>query len=564
MKTLIKNGIVVNLLTEELESADLLIDGDRIAGIGDYGDVSADTVIDAKGKYVCPAFIDGHIHIESTMLTPAELARVSLLHGTGSIVCDPHEIANVAGVSDIRYMLEASEGLPMTVYVMLPSCVPATPLDESGAVLTAEDIRPLYAHPRVLGLAEMMNFPGVLAGDADVMKKLEDARAMGKVVNGHAPMLTGRSLDAYIASGVRDDHECSSADEAMEKLRRGQYIMLREGTAAHNLEALLPLLEKPYDQRCLFVTDDRHPADLLGEGHIDHILRRAVSLGVPFMTAVACASRRAAERFGLQNKGLLAPGYDADVILLDSLETLRVTDVITGGELRVRDGRLLPFDAPAVSAELEKIVNDSFRLEFLSPTDFEIVGEGDARAIEVIAGELLTREARVPFKRETGGFDLANDVLKLAVIERHRGTGHRCVGLVKGIGLKRGAIASSVAHDSHNLIVIGACDADMALAANRVIEMRGGNAVADGGRIIAEMPLPIGGVMSGEAAETLAEQNERVRRASHALGAHASIEPFMNMAFLSLPVIPSLKMTTQGIFNVDEWRYVPLFYDKNC
>lgn len=560
MKTLIKNGHVVNLLTETLEDAAVLIDGMQIVGVGDYTDGDADTVIDAKGKYIAPAFIDGHIHIESTMLTPAELARVALLHGTGSIVCDPHEIGNVAGTDGIRYMLESSEGLPMNVFVMLPSCVPATPLDESGAVLTAEDIRPLYGHPRVLGLAEMMNFPGVLAKDEGVLQKLSDAKRMGKVINGHAPMLTGRALDAYIAAGVRDDHECSSADEAMEKLRRGQYIMVREGTAAHNLESLLPLLAKPYDQRCLFVTDDRHPADLLRDGHIDHVVRRAVSLGVPVMTALACASRRAAERFGLQNKGIIAPGYDADIILLDSLENLHVTDVLTGGEVRVRQGALLPFDTPSVSAELVKSVNDSFHLEKLTASDFAIVGEGDARAIQVIAGELLTREARVPFKAEAGGFDLANDVLKMAVIERHHQTGHRCVGLVKGIGLQRGAIASSVSHDSHNLIVIGTNDEDMVIAANRVIEMGGGNAVAEGGKIIAEMPLPIGGVMSGETAETLAAQNERVRREAHALGAHEGIEPFMNMAFLSLPVIPSLKMTTQGIFNVDEWRYVPLFY----
>ncbi len=560
MKTLIKNGRIVNLLTEELEDAALLIENGKIVGIGDYTDGDADTVIDAKGKLVAPAYIDGHIHIESTMLTPAELARIALLHGTGSIVCDPHELANVAGVCGIRYMLEASEGLPMTVYVMLPSCVPATPLDESGAILTAQDIRPLYDHPRVLGLAEMMNFPGVLARDPDVMRKLSDAREMGKVINGHAPMLTGKALDAYIATGVRDDHECSCADEGMEKLRRGQYVMIREGTAAHNLEALLPLLEKPYAERCFFVTDDRHPADLLREGHIDHVVRQAVRLGVPYMTAIGSATRRAAERFGLQNKGLLAPGYDADIILLDSPDTLRVTDVITDGKIRVKNGCVLPFAAPTVSPELERNVKYSFHLDFLRESDFALDGEGDARAIEVIAGEILTREARVCFKRETGGVDLAQDVLKMAVIERHHRTGHKCVGLVKGIGLQRGAIASSVSHDSHNLIVIGASDEDMALAANRVIEMGGGNAVVSGGELVAEMPLPIGGVMSGEGAETLAAQNERVRRAAHALGAREGIEPFMNMAFLSLPVIPSLKMTTQGIFNVDEWRYVPLFF----
>ncbi|MBQ6949412.1 MAG: adenine deaminase, partial [Firmicutes bacterium] len=346
MKTLLYGGQVVNVFTDQLETANVLIEDDRVIGVGEYTEADADQRIDVTGKVICPGFIDGHIHIESTMLTPAELARTCVPHGTTTIVADPHEIANVAGVDGIRYMLEASEGLPMTVYVMLPSCVPATPFDESGAVLTAGDLRPLYDHPRVLGLAEMMNFPGVLAVAPDVLGKLNDARKFNKNIDGHAPLLSGKALDQYISCGVKTEHEGTSAEEGRERIRKGQWLMIRQGTAAKNLKAMLPLMEEPWNRRCLFVTDDRHPADLLNEGQIDHIIRLSIAAGKPALTAIRMATFQAAQCHGLRDLGAVAPGYKADLLVLDDLEDLAINQVFKGGVLVSRNGKTLDFEEP--------------------------------------------------------------------------------------------------------------------------------------------------------------------------------------------------------------------------
>lgn len=563
MKLLLKNAQIVNVFTDRLEEANILIDGEKIIGVGQYKDEDADTVRDLSGKIICPGFIDGHIHIESTMLTPPELARVCLPCGTTAIVADPHEIANVCGLSGIVYMLDSSEDLPLSVYIMLPSCVPSTPFDETGAVLEAEELHVLYSHPRVLGLGEMMNYPGVLADDTKVMQKISEAQTLGKLVNGHAPLLSGRGLDKYISAGISDDHECSTAEEAMERIAKGQHVMIRQGTAAQNLDALLPLFDEPWSRRCMLVTDDRHPADLMKEGHIDKIIRSAVKAGKSPLTAIRMATLQAAEYFGIRNMGAVAPGYIADILVLDNLETVKVRDVYCRGQLAVSNGKVIDLKEPEIRSDIRKTVRNSFYLDELSASDFHIKPEGRrCRVIKIRPSQLLTDEwiTEIDFSRENG-IDVERDILKLAVIERHLNTGHKGLGFISGAGLKKGAIASSVAHDAHNLIVIGTNDRDMAIAANRIRSLGGGNAVVADGELIAEMPLPEAGLMSDLSAAETAAQNEAVRLAVHALGASDEIEPFMNMAFLSLPVIPYIKMTTLGLVDVDGQKLVPLFAD---
>ena len=563
MKTLLKNGSIVNVFTDEIEKTNVLISDDKIIGVGDYSDDEADTVYDVSGKIISPGFIDGHIHIESTMLTPKEFAKVCVEHGTTAVVADPHEIANVAGIKGIEYMLKSSEGLPLDVYVMIPSCVPATPFDETGAVLNAEDIVELYNHPRVLGLGEMMNYPGVLNGEATVINKLNDALKLKKIINGHAPMLSGKDLDKYISHGITDDHECSNADEAMERIRKGQRVMIRQGTAAKNLNDLLPLFDEPFSRRCILVTDDRHPADLINEGHIDNIIREAVKAGKSAITAIRMATIQAAEYFSMNSVGAVAPGYKADIIVLNSLEAVDVEAVYKNGKKVVDNKKVIELEEPEIDDETKRAVLDSFCIDKLNPDDFYIEPKSKmCRVINVIPKQLFTDEiiCGVDFEK-ANGISVEKDILKLAVIERYKNTGHRGIGFINGIGLKNGALASSVSHDSHNLIVIGTNDEDMATAANEIISMGGGNVVVSNGKTLAKMPLTVGGLMSEADAQSVAKQNEAVRAAVHELGAKKDIEPFMNMAFISLSVIPKLKMTTHGLINVDKQKTVPLFVE---
>lgn len=556
MKTLLKNGTVVNVFTGELENCDVLIDNNKIIGVGKYEDIDADSVENVSGKYICPGFIDGHIHIESTMLTPCELAKLCVPHGTTSIIADPHEIANVCGVKGIDFMLQASENIPMNVYFNIPSCVPATPYDESGAILDADSVKPLYSKNRIIGLGEMMNYPGVIFGDEDVHKKISDANKLNKPIDGHAPMLSGKDLDKYISSGIQTEHECSALDEAKEKLRKGQWIMIRQGTAARNLESLIGLFDEGFRHRCILVTDDRHPADIMKDGHIDNIIRLAVKMGKSPVTAIQMATIQAAQCFGLRFMGAIAPGYKADILVLDNLEEVSVKDVYFDGE-KVDVGNI---DAPKIDDNLNSAVLNSFHIDKLTESDFMIENKGErCRVIKVIPGELVTDELIENINWEkNNGVDLDNDILKLAVIERHHNTGHKGVGFIKGIGLKEGAIASSVAHDSHNLIVIGTNEKDMAIAANHICSV-GGNVVVKNGEIIAEMQLPIAGLMSAKSGSDVAMENEAVRNAVYDLGVPDNIEPFMNMAFVSLPVIPSIKMTTQGLFDVVNQKRLSLY-----
>lgn len=561
MRTLLKNGSVINVFTGEIEKANVLLGDGKILGVGDYGDGEADKILDVSGKYICPGFIDGHIHIESTMLTPYELAKTVIPHGTTAIVADPHEIANVSGMSGIAYMIGASENLPMAVYMMLPSCVPATPLDESGAILEADDLRPLYRHMRVLGLGEMMNYPGVLTDNERVIQKIEDAKQCGKLVNGHAPLLSGKSLDKYIAAGIHDDHECSSFDEAKERIRKGQWVMIREGTAARNLEALLPLFDEPWAHRCLLVTDDRHPADLLEKGHIDGIIKKAVEAGKSVITGIQMATIQSAQCFGLRDTGAVAPGYRADILVLSDLEKVQVCDVFYHGERVVDNGKLINFAEPVVRNDIWKTVRNSFNLDKLTENKFHIESQNrKCRIIKTIPDQLITEEMieDIDFTKNNG-IDVDRDILKLAVVERHFCTGHIGLGFISGIGMKKGAIASSVSHDSHNLIVVGENERDMTIAANRIRTLGGGLIVVADGKILAEMPLPVAGLMSQHSVAEAAKENENIRNAVYSLGVPQNIEPFMTTAFVSLPVIPNLKMTTRGLVNVERQEIVSLF-----
>lgn len=561
MKTLLQNAKVVNVFTGELEEKDVLIEDDRIIGVDNYTEADADICVELDGKYICPGFIDGHIHIESTMLTPTEFAKVCAPHGTTSVMADPHEIANVCGEKGIDYMLKTSEELPVTVYIMLPSCVPATGFDETGAVLNAENLDKFYSHPRVLGLGEVMNYPGVLSEDAQVMRKISSAKNQGGVINGHAPMLTGRALDKYISAGINDEHECNCAQEAFERVRKGQWVMVRHGTAARNLEALLPLLDEPWAHRCLLVTDDKHPDELLFEGHIDSIIRMAVRAGKNPISTIRMATLQAAQCFGLKWVGAVAPGYVADLLVLDDLNEVKVRDVYFHGKKTVENGKLLDFAPAKADSGLERSVHETIKLKTLTEEDFMTRerGKKSCRIILLQSGSLITGEAISELDLSEGrGADTARDIIKLAVIERHHNTGHIGLGFVSGLGLKRGAIASSVSHDSHNIIVIGENERDMAFAANSIKEMGGGCVVVLNEKIVAKLALPVAGLMSDENAELVIKHYDEVQKSTAVLGVSPDCKPFMPMSFMALSVIPHLKMTSLGLVNVDRQEVTPL------
>lgn len=564
MKTLLKNGIVVNVFTDELQRTNVLLENEKIIGIGDYLDSEADVVEDVSGKYICPGFIDGHIHIESTMLTPAELSRLCVANGTTSIIADPHEITNVCGADGVKYMLEASKGLPMDVFVVLPSCVPASGFDEAGAVLEAEDIKPLYSLERVIGLGEMMNYPGVIFENEKVLAKIRDCVELGKPINGHAPLLGGKDLDKYISKGIYDDHECSLEDEAKERIRKGQTVMVRRGSAARNLKSLISLFDEPWNRRCMLVTDDYHPDDLLKKGHINSIIREAVEMGKSAVVGIRMATIQAAKHFGIAGVGAIAPGYFADIAVLEDLTALNTVKVFKKGKKVSENGKCLDFDEPKVSDELLKRVRGSFDLKTLEEKDFYIEPKGNkCRLIRILPGTLITDEmiTEVDFSKNNG-IDTEKDILKIAVIERHHNTGHIGLGFINGIGLKKGAIASSVSHDSHNLIVVGASEKDMTVAANRIKELGGGYIAVVDGEILAELPLPIGGIMTDASAEDAARCNKELRDIVCALGVSRELNPFMNMAFSALSVIPHLKMTTLGLVDVDKQKIVSVFAEE--
>lgn len=580
----LKGGTIVNVFTERTEIGDIAIEDGCIAGIGEYDGL---VNVDMTGRYICPGFIDGHIHIESSMVSPPEFEKAVLPHGTTTVITDPHEIGNVAGCQGVDYMLKATEGLSLDTFFVMPSCVPSTGLDESGAVLGPEDIKPYYENPRVLGLAEVMNSVGVVAGQEDLMGKLTEAGRRGKVIDGHAPFLRGNELNAYVCSGVWSDHECSDAGEALEKLGRGQWIMIREGTAARNLEALMPLFEAPYYERCMLVTDDKHPGDLISMGHIDYIIRRAVSLGADSIRAIKMGTFNAARYFGLKDRGAVMPGLRADLAVLEDLKDIRVAAVYKDGVLTAKEGVCLGAgkekkrnyaageeprsgsredteSAEKTAGGLETAfprVFDSFHMDEVALEDLVLEQKGAMeRVIQFKPHELLTEERLVPWQNTPGlapGVSLEQDIVKAAVFERHLHTGHKGLGFVGGYGLKKGAVATSVAHDSHNLIVVGTNDRDMVLAANAVRKNRGGLAVAAEGQVIGELALPIGGVMSRLSVEEVEEQLQALKVLTRQLGISSDIDAFMTLAFVSLPVIPKLRINTYGVIDVDRQKQVP-------
>lgn len=539
----LKNAKYLNVFSNEFLCGDIAVANGLIAGVGKY---DGKTEIDVSGKLVLPGFIDAHIHLESSMVTPAEFAKAVVAHGTTTVITDPHEITNVMGIDGVEYMIQASQNLPIDVHFMMPSCVPATEIDESGAELDCKDIDLYLDNKKVLGLAEMMNYVGVINGDKNVLSKIVTSQAHHKKIDGHAPELSGNDLNAYIAAGVYSDHECSTFENALEKLRKGQFIMIREGTAAHNLKALMPLLTQQYYSRCMFATDDKHPSDLLYGGHIDYIVKQALKNGADPIVALKTATHHAARYFLLNNKGAIASGYLADIVVVDNLEDFNVETVFKCGKL-VFDGEVKDFSAPTVDEKLAEKCFDTFHLDSVTPSSFKV--DGKLGLIGLVGGELLTRNLGTADK-----VDVENDILKIACIERHKGTNHIGVGYVKGYSLKSGAVATSVAHDSHNIISVGCNDGDIAVAVNAIKDSKGGIAVVENGKIKALLELPIAGLMSDEPLTTVNEKLENAKLSAYELGADKSIDPFMTLSFLSLPVIPSLRITTKGVFDAENWK----------
>ncbi|MDE2017093.1 MAG: adenine deaminase [Hyphomicrobiales bacterium] len=543
----LKGGRAFDLVTGELHEGDVAICGDRIVGV--QGEYRGRRELDCRGKTIVPGFVDTHLHVESSLVTPHEFDRCVLRHGVTTAICDPHEIANVLGAAGIRYFLDCALAVAMDLRVNLSSCVPATHLETSGARLEAADLAALAGHPKVIGLAEFMNFPGVLAGDPTCLAKL--AAFQGGHIDGHAPLLRGLDLNGYLAAGIRTDHETTTAEEALEKLSKGMAILVREGSVSKDLHALAPVVTERHSAFVAFCTDDRNPLDIAEEGHLDHMIRTAIALGATPLAAYRAASVSGARLFGLADRGLVAPGRRADLVVLDDLEACAVRDVISAG--RIVDEAL--FNArPAVAP----VGRASVKMRRVAAADFVARGRGaSTRAIGVDAGRIITRAVPVtlPFRDGVRLADPSQDAAKVAVIERHGINGNVGVGFVTGFGMKRGAIASSVGHDSHNVTVVGVEDSDMAAAANRLAEIEGGFAVVEGGRVLAELALPLAGLMSLKSFEEVRDALGPLRSATKSLGVTLP-EPFLQVAFLPLPVIPHLKITDRGMVDVDRFELV--------
>jgi len=552
---LITGGRLLNVFSGDILTGNIAVKNGVIAGIGDY---RSHHTVDLDGRFVVPGFIDAHVHIESSMTGVSEFARAIVPHGTTTVVADPHEIANVLGVEGIRYMLSVSNGAPINVYFMLSSCVPATNMETAGARLTTDDLRPLIHEERILGLAEMMNFPGVLSADPEVLRKIAMAQEARKPIDGHSPGLLGVALNAYVAAGISSDHECTTVGEAREKLQAGMHVMVREGTAAKNLAALLPLVDPHTCRRMMWCTDDRHPHDLLAEGHIDFIVRSAIGQGLDPIIAVQMATINPAEYFGLKHLGAIAPGRQADFLILDDLKELDVTQVYRRGQLVANGGRMIGEDMrpqPDYPPRVMKLIPEAI--------DFSIPARGRSmRVIDIVPDQIITREVIVPVSIEDG-LAVASpqrDILKIAVVDRYSGTGRTGLAFVRGLGLEKGALASSVAHDSHNIIVIGVDDHDMSIALQTVAENGGGLTVISEGLPRALLPLPIAGLMSDAPMEKVCQHFDNLNSVVGLLGSPLK-NVFMNLSFLALPVIPKLKITDRGLVDVEKFERVPLFVD---
>jgi len=547
---ILANAGVVNVFSGEVEPGNVAICGDRIAGVGDYQ--QAEQVIDLEGKYIAPGLINGHTHLESSMLDVGQYARAVVPRGTLAVVTDLHEIANVCGLDGIRYVLDCARNLPLDLFLMAPSCVPATSLETSGASLEPETIAQLLRWEGCIGLGEVMNFPGVLSGYEDILRKLDFAH--GKVIDGHAPGVSGKNLNAYIAAGIHSDHESTSLEEAREKLRRGMYVMIREGSSEKNLDALLPLVTDKTYKRCLFVVDDRSCADLLNDGDIDAVVRRAIGKGLDPVRAIQLATINPAEYFHLHGLGAVAPGYHADIIVLNELTDLSIDMVFYRGHLVAKEGQPL-FSLSQVDVEgLTEMVN-------IKPFDADALKLSASGAtepvIEVVPGQIITkkREERVKVSEGVIIPDIGRDILKLVVVERHKASGNIGLGLVMGFGLKKGALASSIAHDSHNIVAVGTSDEDIFIAIKEIERLNGGLVVVGEGKVSASLALPIAGLLSDKPVGEVVDKLERLKKLAKAMGTTLP-SPFSTLSFLALPVIPELRLTDLGLVDVNQFKLI--------
>ena len=537
---LFKNAQLINVFSGEIHEANVAVDDGRVIGFGDY---EAKRTIDLGGAYLAPSLIDGHFHVESTMVTIPEFARAVVPHGTGAMVIDPHEYANVLGIEGIRYVLDSSKDLPIDFFIMLPSCVPATHLETAGARFTADDLRLMIGDDRIAGVAELMNYPGVFLGHESELAKIEAGN--GKVIDGHAPGLRGKNLNAYALAGVRSDHESTELEEAREKLRLGLHLLVREGSTERNLEHIIALVRPENSANCSFATDDKLPGDLVTEGHLDHSIRKAIRLGVPPVTAIQMGTINTARYYRLKNHGAIAPRFWADFIVFDDLTDITVRQVYKKGALVAENGRYLAGDA-----RKSETPRSTMNLSYRAPEDFEVQADGakKIRVIEIVPHQIVTKEIIETPKIVDGQLvsDVARDILKLVVVERHRATGNVGVGFVRGFGLQRGALGSTVAHDAHNVVVVGTDDNDIIAAICALEEMRGGQVAMADGKIESSLPLPIAGLVSDQPLETVIESIAALKAAAARLGCHLDA-PFMSLSFLSLSPIPALKLTDQGL-----------------
>ena len=550
---LLTNARVVNVLSGEIVSQAIAISEGIIVGFGRY---EAKTVLDLNNRFIAPGFIDAHVHIESAMTCVSEFARAVVVHGTTAVAADPHEIANVLGSDGIAYMLQSAENQPINIYFTLPSCVPATDMETAGARLSAEDLETFFEHDRIVALAEMMNYPGVILGDPDVLAKLSTAKQNRKPVDGHAPGLKDRALYTYIAAGIQSDHECTTAQEAEEKLAAGMHIMIRQGTGAKNLQSLLEVVNERTARRMMWCTDDRHPHDLIADGHIDSIVREAVQSGLDPVLAIQMATLNPAEYFGLRHLGAIAPGKQADLVIFSDLNNPVIEQVYCRGILTAEKGKIMPHIHPPPSTTIAPSMHlDVQKVDFSIPAEKQNI-----RVIQLVKDQLITHERieRPAIKNGQVVSDPSRDLLKMAVVERHIGSGNVGKGFVRGFGLKRGALASTVAHDSHNIIIVGVSDADMQIALQSVVQMGGGLAAVSDRGIKARLALPLAGLMSYEPVTEVRSELDRLIEAAHEMGCTLT-DPFMILSFLALPVIPALKLTDKGLVDVDKFELVSLF-----
>lgn len=537
----LKGAKIIDTLKEKIYRGDVAINKGVITGIGNY---RGKKEIDLKGRYLLPGLMDAHVHLESSMVTPGEYAKAVVPQGTTTVIADPHEIANVLGLEGIRYIMDSSENLPLDVFIMLPSCVPATEFETSGARLEAEDLKQLIDHPRVLGLGEVMNFPGVINEDPGILEKI--ALFKNRIIDGHAPGLSGEDLRKYIRTGIGSDHECTSKKEAEEKLRAGMTIMIREGSASKNLKDLIPIINDETYKKCLFCTDDRNPIDLLEEGHINFLIKRAISLGLEPLRAIQLATVNTAHYFRLKDRGIIAPGYKADLVVVDDLENFKVEMVFKNGEVVAKEGRLLS----PVKEEKAPVVTKTFHVKPLKEEDFRIK-ETPSMIIGIIPNEIVTQSLneRVKIRNGFAVSDITRDILKIAVIERHRAMRNIGLGFIKGLGLKEGALGTSIAHDSHNIVVVGTNDRDMFLVSQEIIKMQGGLIICNKGNVLGSLPLPLAGIMSDQNLTSVRTKLEELHDIAASLGIKLK-EPFMTLSFLTLSVIPELKITDKGLVDV--------------